>query len=1245
MSPLSAYSLGVGDLKTSSGLNEPFEAKIDLISATPADLVSLKVFMADNAAFERAGIERNYALSNLKFEVVQPEQGKDYIRVYSSTPIREPFLNFLVEVTWSNGRVYREFTVLLDPPLYDPNRQKLVKKSSPAPVVTKPSTPVIAAETGEVEGVVSAEAFENFAASNPNNQSSVSASDYGPISQSESLWSIAAERRPNDAVSVNQMMMAIYAANPEAFHNNNINGLKRGAILKMPSEADLASLTMAQANNEVKSQHQSWTGFSDVPANNVTQRTETVSDSDAVSQQDTTSTSSDKKKTTPEESGASLKLVSPTEGESVSDQVSDSGTANDNELSLAEETIEALSMENAELKDKLIETESIIGDLNRLIEIQSDELKALKDQLQQIDPTIPEATTPTSTETLSEQTDVEASEEVLVEEDTQVVSGEETTELPIEEVAEVEDTTEEAPEEEIIGEETSEEEVEIDVIDTSVSSSGQDSMLDKVMGYIEPVKTMVMDLIGGSKEILLGIVGLVVVLLLYALNKLRGGGEKTLGEIQEEESKGSFISNLMAKFKKDDADETAAIPEDEDEKESLKDKITYFIERITGRAEKPEEVNFEQGSMISELAGDADETAAPQADMVGETEEITDVPAEEVSVADEVPAAVTADFEDLGGVEEAFEEDDSLQEVNTYLAFEQYDEAEAFVRSAIEGQPNRPDYHLKLLEVFYTSGNKQSYEEEAKALNDIVGGQGEVWDSANAMWSEMSPNRGLFEAGGDDDDDTPAQDTTGGGMLDLTAEADDVEGATESSLDFDIAAPTEMSDDEPEDDNSLNMELPAEEQADPMEATAAMNMSQASESSELELGAASTDDNSLDFDFTSDVDPMADTAVEDIEEVDHQADIGLDMPEPESEEIPDPLAEVSSEDDIATEINATESGTEEEISLDIGTDLSESIEDLSLDLESAASESEDISLDMDIEAGESDENDDTSDLLNVTKSGHIEIEEEQDLLDVTAAVVETDIEDNELDLGLDDLSVPNETEEDLMKHISGSSSTESAELVEELEASDNVIDFDAATATKELEDEASIELDLEISESVDESKVDVVSESNDEDEFSLDLEIGEISEAETAVSEENTEEPVSEFSLDLNAVSEEESASEFSLDLPSEEDTATEMLSEDEDEDVVDFDGTVEIPKLDTAPEMDDDDFDDEDEEDRTVFVPRSASASSQSDEDENAAKLDLAKAYVELGDNDSARSILDEVVETGSEQQKQQASELLSEL
>jgi Tfp pilus assembly protein FimV len=89
---------------------------------------------------------------------------------------------------------------------------------------------------------------------------------------------------------------------------------------------------------------------------------------------------------------------------------------------------------------------------------------------------------------------------------------------------------------------------------------------------------------------------------------------------------------------------------------------------------------------------------------------------------------------------------DLLAEVDVFLAYEQFSQAEEFVKNAIAGDPDNLDIHAKLLEVFYAAGDKKGYEEAAKVLHDKVHGQGSYWDMALAMWQEMSPNRALLEA-------------------------------------------------------------------------------------------------------------------------------------------------------------------------------------------------------------------------------------------------------------------------------------------------------------------------------------------------------------------------------------------------------------------------------------------------------------------------------------------------------------------
>ena len=119
-----ANALGLGKLQLNSALNQPLDARIELLSASADEIESLNVGLADNAAFRRARIDRPFVLSKLKFEVKEVEDGADYIQVSSRDSIREPFLNFLLEAGWSSGRLYREYTVLLDPPLYDPNANR-----------------------------------------------------------------------------------------------------------------------------------------------------------------------------------------------------------------------------------------------------------------------------------------------------------------------------------------------------------------------------------------------------------------------------------------------------------------------------------------------------------------------------------------------------------------------------------------------------------------------------------------------------------------------------------------------------------------------------------------------------------------------------------------------------------------------------------------------------------------------------------------------------------------------------------------------------------------------------------------------------------------------------------------------------------------------------------------------------------------------------------------------------------------
>src|ERR1700678_3811896 len=145
--PSSAWALGLGEIHLNSALNEPMNAQIDLVAPTPDELTALRATLAAKDAFSRYGIDRPPFLSTLTFKVGKGKDGRDVLQVRSTDAIPEPFVTFLVEVNWARGRLMREYTVLLDPPVYTPGETP----STAAPVAAassaaaKPHRPAAAA--------------------------------------------------------------------------------------------------------------------------------------------------------------------------------------------------------------------------------------------------------------------------------------------------------------------------------------------------------------------------------------------------------------------------------------------------------------------------------------------------------------------------------------------------------------------------------------------------------------------------------------------------------------------------------------------------------------------------------------------------------------------------------------------------------------------------------------------------------------------------------------------------------------------------------------------------------------------------------------------------------------------------------------------------------------------------------------------------------------------------------------------
>ena len=267
-------ALGLGEIDTRSALNERFIAEIELLDTRGLDASEVIASLASAEDFDRVGVERFFFLTDLKFEVVPNARGRLVILASSTKPVSEPYLNFLVEVLWPSGRLLKEYTVLLDPPTFTgttaapvtaPTRTQAA--SAPAPATPAPransstnargriAVPNTGAQTSRVKP-------QNF--------------DSGTLTTdtSDTMWSIGNRTLPSNEVSVQQNMLAIQRENPEAFINDNINLLKAGQVLKLPSTDEIKALSEGEAVAELQRQNEDWRAGIQRPR----QRSESVAD-------------------------------------------------------------------------------------------------------------------------------------------------------------------------------------------------------------------------------------------------------------------------------------------------------------------------------------------------------------------------------------------------------------------------------------------------------------------------------------------------------------------------------------------------------------------------------------------------------------------------------------------------------------------------------------------------------------------------------------------------------------------------------------------------------------------------------------------------------------------------------------------------------------------------------------------------------------------------------------------------------
>ena len=271
--PIYGLAAGLGKLSVDSGLGEPLKAQIDLLSVTPDELSSLSAAIASEEAYAVQGIPRLGVHSSIKVELAKNPDGSPVLKLRSLQPIDDPYLDMLIQVDWASGRLLREYTILLDPPGYKQSLSEEPVKS----MINKPSTTSTGSSASQTDANVSsssqpagnvAKATKKPVAKSPKASEQPTEAYELTTQRGDTLNSIAKAVQP-EGISLDQMLVGLFDANKNAFVDGNMNRLKVGQIVKIPSKETLSAVSPQQAAKEVKLHSANWNTYRNTLAGNV----------------------------------------------------------------------------------------------------------------------------------------------------------------------------------------------------------------------------------------------------------------------------------------------------------------------------------------------------------------------------------------------------------------------------------------------------------------------------------------------------------------------------------------------------------------------------------------------------------------------------------------------------------------------------------------------------------------------------------------------------------------------------------------------------------------------------------------------------------------------------------------------------------------------------------------------------------------------------------------------------------------
>ncbi|HTN94115.1 MAG TPA: FimV/HubP family polar landmark protein [Gallionella sp.] len=407
------YAVGMGGINVTSALGQPLKAEIDLVSISKAEKDSLVARLASPDSYKSAGLDYPYG-NNFKFEIKNREDGQSYISASSVQPVNDPFVSLLVELTWSAGKLSREYTFLLDPPGYvaeQPAKAQVqavapqVQQAAPpataqpvAPAAPEGSAVTSAIQPAPVVAVTPAEQTSAKTAARPEEQTAPMESAVKPeeqavpveveteqqpapapvaaepkewieVQRGDTMYKIAARYKLAD-MNLDRMLVALYRVNANKFDGRNMNRIRAGKILQLPSEQEVASVSLPDAIREIHAQASDWNAYrqklaSAAPISNQPQ------DAQQVATGKISSSIADMAPVAKESAKEVLKL---SKGEAPGDQVGPGGKpmSEQEKINAAQEEAIAKNLALKEQQERAAMLEKNMKDMQRLAQLKAE---------------------------------------------------------------------------------------------------------------------------------------------------------------------------------------------------------------------------------------------------------------------------------------------------------------------------------------------------------------------------------------------------------------------------------------------------------------------------------------------------------------------------------------------------------------------------------------------------------------------------------------------------------------------------------------------------------------------------------------------------------------------------------------------------------------------------------------------------------------------------------------------------------